>query len=65
MIASGLFPSDLESSRSSSRPLDSPSMIRLSSLWFTGSAASSAARASRIDAESTPSNRSNMADSGS
>jgi hypothetical protein len=47
MIASGLFPSDLDSSRSSSRPLESPSIIRRSSLWFTGSAASSAALAGR------------------
>ena len=65
MMPSGVMPSLRARSRSSSRPLPSPSMMRRSRRSPVGSAASSAARWSLSAAVSTPANRSSMLASGS
>ncbi len=55
MIDSGVRPAAIAASRSASRPLRSPSMIRRLSRSSSGSAASSSARVARAEAASTPS----------
>ena len=64
-IARAAMPSARARSRSASRPLRSPSMIRRLSRSTSGSEANSAARSALAEVASTPSNSSSIRDSGS
>ena len=65
MISSAGLPSAIACSRSSPRPLPSPSTIRRCSRSLTGRASSSAARSALVSAVVTPSNSSRKVCSGS